>query len=86
MALAYLMSHEPHYSTLCRDYYLCARLGLSSHGRRWERGSPPGTKRRRYLEENVAAADLTLTPAELAAINVVLPPMAFLCTSFRTKI
>ena len=36
----------------------------------------PGTKRRRYLEENVAAADLTLTPAELAAINAVLPPGA----------
>jgi aryl-alcohol dehydrogenase-like predicted oxidoreductase len=25
----------------------------------------PGTKRRKYLEENVAAADIALTPAEI---------------------
>lgn len=33
----------------------------------------PGTKQRRYLEENVAAADLELTPAELAQIEAVAP-------------
>ncbi|WP_437214637.1 aldo/keto reductase [Pectobacterium sp. LFLA-215] len=36
----------------------------------------PGTKRRRYLEENVAALDVTLTQAELAAINAIFPPDA----------
>jgi aryl-alcohol dehydrogenase-like predicted oxidoreductase len=34
----------------------------------------PGTKRRRYLEENVGALDVVLTPVELAAIDAVLPP------------
>ena len=34
----------------------------------------PGTKRRRYLEENVAAAAIALTPAELAALDAALPP------------
>ncbi|CAI2498700.1 aldo/keto reductase [Serratia liquefaciens] len=33
----------------------------------------PGTKRRRYLEENIAAAELTLSAAELAAIEAVFP-------------
>ena len=33
----------------------------------------PGTKRVAYLEENVAAVDITLTPAELARINEVSP-------------
>jgi aryl-alcohol dehydrogenase-like predicted oxidoreductase len=33
----------------------------------------PGTKRRRYLEENAAAADIVLTPVELARINAVAP-------------
>ncbi|ASC73507.1 Aldo-keto reductase [Halomicronema hongdechloris C2206] len=33
----------------------------------------PGTKRRRYLEENVAAVDITLTTAELDQINAVMP-------------
>lgn len=33
----------------------------------------PGTKRRRYLEENVAATAVTITPAELAAIDAVAP-------------
>ncbi|MCU1796118.1 aldo/keto reductase [Pectobacterium polaris] len=36
----------------------------------------PGTKRRRYLEENVAALDVTLTKEELAAIDVIFPPDA----------
>ncbi len=34
----------------------------------------PGTKRRRYLEENVAAADIKLTEEELARIDEVAPP------------
>lgn len=33
----------------------------------------PGTKRVRYLEENVAAADLTLTSQDLARINEIAP-------------
>ncbi|MEM8546095.1 MAG: aldo/keto reductase [Cyanobacteria bacterium P01_H01_bin.119] len=33
----------------------------------------PGTKRRRYLEENVAAVDITLTTDELDQINKLIP-------------
>ena len=33
----------------------------------------PGTKRRRYLEENVAAARLTLSAAEIARLDAALP-------------
>lgn len=33
----------------------------------------PGTKRRRYLEENITAVDISLTDAELAEINAVFP-------------
>src|SRR5580700_8303399 len=33
----------------------------------------PGTKRRKYLEENAAAADVILTPAELKQIDEVAP-------------
>ncbi|HEY9807109.1 MAG TPA: aldo/keto reductase, partial [Candidatus Obscuribacterales bacterium] len=33
----------------------------------------PGTKRRQYLEENVAAVDVALTPDELARIDEVAP-------------
>ncbi|MEV6024727.1 aldo/keto reductase [Streptomyces sp. NPDC052036] len=33
----------------------------------------PGTKRRRYLEENVAATEVTLTPDDIAAIEAVAP-------------
>ena len=36
----------------------------------------PGTKRRRYLEENIAAVDITLTPDELEQINAVMTPGA----------
>ena len=32
----------------------------------------PGTKRRRYLEENVAAADVSLTTEEMAALDAAL--------------
>jgi aryl-alcohol dehydrogenase-like predicted oxidoreductase len=34
----------------------------------------PGTKRRKYLEENVAAADLVLSPAEMAELDAAIPP------------
>jgi aryl-alcohol dehydrogenase-like predicted oxidoreductase len=33
----------------------------------------PGTKRRRYLEENLAATEVTLTAADIAAIEAVAP-------------
>lgn len=33
----------------------------------------PGTKRRRYLEENAAAVDITLTPGDLTRIDQVAP-------------
>jgi aryl-alcohol dehydrogenase-like predicted oxidoreductase len=33
----------------------------------------PGTKRRKYLEENAAATDLRLSPADLAQIEVAVP-------------
>jgi len=36
----------------------------------------PGTKRRRYLEDNVAAAAITLDDAELARLDEALPPGA----------
>ncbi|HZV93982.1 MAG TPA: aldo/keto reductase [Caldimonas sp.] len=36
----------------------------------------PGTKRRRYLEENVAAVDIVLSPGELAELDAVFPPGA----------
>lgn len=36
----------------------------------------PGTKRRKYLEENVAALDVTLTPDELERLDGVFPPGA----------
>jgi aryl-alcohol dehydrogenase-like predicted oxidoreductase len=36
----------------------------------------PGTKRRRYLEENIGALDVHLTTEELAEIDAVLPPGA----------
>jgi aryl-alcohol dehydrogenase-like predicted oxidoreductase len=34
----------------------------------------PGTKRRRYLEENVGAAAVTLSPAEMAQLDAALAP------------
>jgi aryl-alcohol dehydrogenase-like predicted oxidoreductase len=36
----------------------------------------PGTKRRKYLEENVRAADVVLTKADLAQLESALPPTA----------
>jgi len=37
----------------------------------------PGTKRRGYLDENLGAAEIALTAAELAEIDAILPPGAF---------
>jgi aryl-alcohol dehydrogenase-like predicted oxidoreductase len=34
----------------------------------------PGTKRRSYLEDNVGALEVRLTPEDLALINTILPP------------
>jgi len=34
----------------------------------------PGTKRRKYLEENAAAADIRLTPADVAELEAAVPP------------
>jgi aryl-alcohol dehydrogenase-like predicted oxidoreductase len=34
----------------------------------------PGTKRRRYLEDNIGALDVRLTAGELAELNRILPP------------
>ncbi len=34
----------------------------------------PGTKRRRWLEENVGAAGVSLSPADVAALDAALPP------------
>jgi aryl-alcohol dehydrogenase-like predicted oxidoreductase len=36
----------------------------------------PGTKRRRYLEENAAAVDVDLTEEDLARIDAELPAVA----------
>jgi aryl-alcohol dehydrogenase-like predicted oxidoreductase len=36
----------------------------------------PGTKRRKYLEQNVAAVDLTLTAAEIDSLTAAFPPNA----------
>ena len=33
----------------------------------------PGTKRRKYLEENAAAAEIRLTPAEVAELEAAIP-------------
>ena len=38
--------------------------------------SIPGTKRRKYLEENVAAADVVLTPADVSELSAAVPPGA----------
>ncbi len=34
----------------------------------------PGTKRRKYLDENIRAADVTLTPEDRATIDQIMPP------------
>ncbi|WP_291968307.1 aldo/keto reductase [Candidatus Symbiopectobacterium sp.] len=45
----------------------------------------PGTKRRRYLEENIAALDVQLTPEELAAIEAIFPFAAAAGDSYGTE-
>jgi aryl-alcohol dehydrogenase-like predicted oxidoreductase len=42
----------------------------------------PGTKRRKYLEENVAALDVKLTPEDLLRINQAIPPSAAVGTRY----
>ena len=37
----------------------------------------PGTRRRKYLEDNVRAVDVVLTPGELDGIDAAFPPNAF---------
>lgn len=43
----------------------------------------PGTKRRRYLEENVAATELQLTPAELSHIEAVVKQNPVMGTRYQ---
>jgi aryl-alcohol dehydrogenase-like predicted oxidoreductase len=45
----------------------------------------PGTKRRRYLEENVAAADLALGPADVAALDEAFPAGAATGTRYPAE-
>ena len=45
----------------------------------------PGTKRRRYLEENVAAADIGLTHEELSRLDVALAPDAISGPRYNEK-
>lgn len=42
----------------------------------------PGTKRRRYLDDNLGALDVTLTGDDLAAIDRIMPPGAFAGTRY----
>jgi len=42
----------------------------------------PGTKRRTYLEENVAALEIQLTPADLTEFNQIAPPGVTLGTRY----
>jgi aryl-alcohol dehydrogenase-like predicted oxidoreductase len=42
----------------------------------------PGTKRRRYLEENVAAAGMTLSAEDIAAIEKAVPAAAIAGTRY----
>ena len=44
----------------------------------------PGTKRVKYLEQNVAAVDLVLTPADLAAIESAFPRHAVAGERYQT--
>jgi aryl-alcohol dehydrogenase-like predicted oxidoreductase len=45
----------------------------------------PGTKRRRYLEENVAAADIELTAGDLAALDEAVPRSAVAGTRYAAE-
>ena len=44
----------------------------------------PGTKRRKYLEENIGALDVDLTPEELAEIDTTLPAGAAAGSRYST--
>jgi aryl-alcohol dehydrogenase-like predicted oxidoreductase len=44
----------------------------------------PGTKRRKYLEDNLGALDVTLSEADLARIDEILPPGAATGTRYAT--
>ena len=44
----------------------------------------PGTKRRKYLEENIGALDVRLTPEELAEIDTTLPAGAAAGSRYST--
>ena len=51
-----------------------AQLSLAWVLAQWEGVLPiPGTKKRRYLEENAGAADLRLSPEQLAAVEQAVP-------------
>ena len=45
----------------------------------------PGTKRRRWLEENVAALSVELTPEDIAAIEAIAPPGAAAGDRYRPE-
>jgi aryl-alcohol dehydrogenase-like predicted oxidoreductase len=45
----------------------------------------PGTKRRRYLEENVGALQVELTPADLERIDRIIPPGAAAGTRYTAQ-
>lgn len=45
----------------------------------------PGTKRRNYLEQNLAAAELKLSDAELAQLSVAFPPGVTAGTRYSEK-
>src|SRR5690606_2482825 len=42
----------------------------------------PGTRREKYLRDNIGAVDVTLTPEDLTAIDKVLPPGAVAGTRY----
>jgi aryl-alcohol dehydrogenase-like predicted oxidoreductase len=51
-----------------------AQLSLAFVLAQWEGVLPiPGTKKRRYLEENARAAEISLSPEQIAAIELALP-------------
>jgi aryl-alcohol dehydrogenase-like predicted oxidoreductase len=44
----------------------------------------PGTKRRKYLDDNLGALDVTLSASDLARINAVFPATAVAGTRYPT--
>ncbi len=45
----------------------------------------PGTKRVRYLEENLGAAELSLTPQQVSALDAAVPPDAVAGTRYAER-